>query len=135
MFGILAAGGVFLFQTYPIRQGVVKSTRDAIIKSTDPVSAPINQLIEKEKIIIATESGFIPKEQTAWPFDQVFWANHTEEAIFIEQASEGSDEENLTFSLGEILPGESSSTYFAYAGRYRYHDRYHPERVGYVIVE
>lgn len=136
MFGLLIVGGIFMFFYASENQGAVESARDAIIQQVDPdPEAPIIERFDKEKVIAVTGAGFVPQELSAPPFEEVIWVNQTDSPIYIEHYNENTDDKK-TFEIGEILPGESESVvYFAYKGRYRYWDRYHPERIGFINVE
>jgi len=134
MFGILIVGGALLFQYASQDKGVVKSARDKVVEITDPNHAPLIQLMEKERVIIVTGSGYEPETLAVWPFDEVFWVNQTSETITIEVLADEEDG-SPSFILNDIPPGQSKSTYFAYQGRFRYRDRYHPERIGFLTIE
>ena len=136
MVGLLVAGGIFLFFYFSQAPGAVQSARDVIVGEVDPdPEPPIIERFDKEKIITVAEAGFIPQELTTPAYQEVIWENQTNSQIYIEHYPEEGKNKYQPFSLGETPPGESASTSFFYKGRYRYWDKLHPERVGFIIVE
>lgn len=134
MFGLLVVGGIFLFAYASQNKGIVAGIKDTVIKEEDSTS-PIARQIEKERTIVVTSEGFTPTEQTVKAYEKVTWQNQTDSSIYVEHYPENEQGRYLPFTLGETMLNESVSTFFMYKGSYRYWDRYHPNRIGFLKVE
>lgn len=137
MVGLLITGGIFLFVFIsPNSSGMVQSAQDTPTGSIDPdPEPPIIERFDKENIIRVADVGFTPQEFTVRAFEEITWENLTDSTIYIEHYPEDGKRKLLTFSLGETRAGESDSTSFFHKGRYRYWDKYHPERIGFITIE
>jgi hypothetical protein len=136
MVGIMVAGAYFLFLRFRTTGGLVQSARDAFptIVEDEP-EAPFLEPFTEETLVTVNDNGMNPVELTTKPFVEVIWKNNTQEAISIEHAPDDGSDQYSTFRSGTIEPGKSYSFDFYYRRTYRYHDRYHPERIGFVYVK
>lgn len=134
MIGLLVAGGIFLFVAMTQKKGAVESAQDTIVEEADP-APPLIKQIEKEKVILVENSGFNPAELTVRAYEKIIWDNQTDSTIYIEHYPEEGQQKYLPFTLGETPAEKSVSTSFIYKRRYRYWDRYHPTRIGFLTVE
>ena len=134
IFGLLVTGGIALFVMTSRNEGIVAGAKDIVVEEVDP-APPIIQRMEKERRLIVTSGGFDPEEITASGNEKIIWQNQTDSPIYIEHYPEDGGNKYLPFALGETPAGDSVSTFFMHKGRYRYHDRYHPERIGFLTIE
>ena len=95
-----------------------------------------NPNLPTEVAIELTNDGFKPDTVTIKEGGAVRWTNNTSD----EQVSVNSDDhpdhkKNPELNLG-VIPKESTVVHiFSTPGEYTYHDHFHPERTGKVIVQ
>lgn len=136
LIGIFAVAGLFMFRRIQTTGRLVLSAKDVqpTIAETNP-GPPIIQPFQKKVGITATQNGFDPETLTTEPFITVVWKNDTGETIYLEHYPEEGQQLYGAFKSGDIPAGETYSFEFYFRKTYRYHDRYHPERIGNVIVK
>lgn len=90
----------------------------------------------KEAVVRLTDSGFEPQKITIQKGESVRWEKASKDA----RASVNSDDHPLhrkfpELNLGEFTDGYVLSHVFTIPGTYTYHDHFHPDRKGIVVVE
>lgn len=85
--------------------------------------------------ITLTKDGFSPQTLTIKVGTVVTWINASGAKASVNSAQHPTHQVYPSLNLGEFGDGSSVQLIFDKAGSYKYHDHFHPERTGTVIVE
>ncbi len=92
--------------------------------------------LPQEVSVELTNDGFIPETVTIKRGGAVRWANNsTDEKVSVNSDDHPTNQKYPELNLGEIPKGSTVMHIFSQPGEYTYHDYFHPERKGTVIVE
>ncbi len=95
-----------------------------------------NPNLPKEVTVELTDNGFNPSEVTIEAGSAVRWVNKsTDEEVSVNSADHPEHRKYPELNLG-VIPKDSSVVHiFTTNGEYSYHDHFHPERTGTVVVK
>lgn len=85
--------------------------------------------------ITLNKDGFSPQTLTVKVGTVVTWINASGAKASVNSAQHPTHQVYSPLNLGEFGDGSSVQLIFDKAGSYKYHDHFHPERTGTVIVE
>lgn len=130
---IILLGGGFLWANY----GKTKSQKANITlsASTTPTQSTLPKAAELGATIMLTQSGFEPKKVTIKSGQRVIWQNKSGTAATVNSADHPTHKNYSPLNLGEFPDGGKVELDFSQPGTYLYHDHYHPEKTGVIVVE
>lgn len=95
-----------------------------------------NPNLPKEVSVELTESGFKPDTVTIETGSAVRWTNKTnDEHVSVNSDDHPTNKKYPEMNLGEIPKDSTVAHIFNKPGTYTYHDYFHPERKGTVVVK
>lgn len=131
---LLLVGGGLLFLTFRGNQPAQEQTTTTQTTQTEIV--PTTSFDQEQQVrVILTENGFEPKTATIKTGTRVIWINDSETMATVNSAEHPTHEVYPPLNLGQFDPGLSLQLVFDKPGTYTYHDHFHPERIGTIIVE
>ena len=89
-----------------------------------------------EVAVSLTEGGFEPSTVTIAKGSAVRWTNNTDDDhVSVNSADHPTHKKFPEMNLGEIPKGSTVVHIFNNPGTYSYHDHFHPDRTGTVVVQ
>ena len=103
--------------------------------TTAITGTPEKTMAQQEAVVNVTKTGFTPETVTIKSGMRVTWLNKTEEEVTVNSDDHPTHLLYRELNLG-AFPNESSvQVVLTKPGKYTYHDHYHPNRKGTIIVE
>lgn len=112
---------------------VQPETREQVQTTSPTLPPPV--IPTSNTTIIATSKGFDPQTITVKQKTQVIWTNESGEDVSVNSIEHPTHQVYRPLNLGRFPTGQSVSLTFTTPGTYSYHNHFHPERTGTVIVE
>ncbi len=93
------------------------------------------QTVKIQNEVILDKNGFTPSEIRVKAGNRVIWYNKSGAQASVNSGDHPTHQKYSELNLGSFADGSSVQALLEQAGTYTYHDHYHPERTGTIIVE
>lgn len=104
-------------------------------QSPSEATKKVQEIIRNTKEIALTKNGFEPKSITISAGTRVLWTNKSGENGSVNSDPYPTNVYWKFLNLGLFSDTQSVSVTFEKAGKYTYHNQFHPEQTGIVIVQ
>lgn len=101
----------------------------------ESVSGTPSAVMQKEAEVKLTADGFVPETITIKKGEKVVWTNNSGDTATVDSDNHPTHLLYAPLNLGAFQDGEKHELVFDKAGKYTYHDHFHPSRKGTVVVE
>lgn len=130
---ILLGGGLFF---YTRMQQNASQQQSASISETNPgANRPSNEAkASNSPTVVLDDVGFSPKTLTISKGTTVVWTNKSGGPASIDSDPHPIHTSYPPLNLGNVDDGQTVELQFDQPGTYNYHDHYHPQKTGTVIV-
>jgi plastocyanin len=130
---VIIAGGFFLFKNSS------NQTSPATISPTSQTSqqaeSPSPSEAMSQNTVTLTQNGFEPQTITITVGEKVTWINKSGDVATVNSDVHPTHLLYPPLNLGQFTDGKTMELTFPKAGTFTYHDHYHPNRTGKVIVQ